>query len=91
MGGIFRLYSNFNRKLCKQTVDCGDTDETPLSVASGLGLHCLPTSNKKDARLIWVKSILLEPDSIFSMLHSLVVPDDSCGFNVYRVLLGLDR
>ena len=25
-----------------------------LSVASDLGLHCLPISHKKDARLIWV-------------------------------------
>ena len=27
----------------------------PHSVASDLGLHCLPLSHKKDARLIWVK------------------------------------
>ena len=26
----------------------------PHSVASDLGLHCLPMSYKKDARLIWV-------------------------------------
>ena len=26
----------------------------PLSVASDLGLHCLPISHKKDARLMWV-------------------------------------
>ena len=24
-------------------------------MASDLGLHCLPTSHKKDARLVWVK------------------------------------
>ena len=28
---------------------CGDTDKMPRS---DLGLHCLPMSNKKDARLI---------------------------------------
>ena len=33
----------------------GDPDETPHSVASDLGLHCLPMSHKKDARHIWVK------------------------------------
>ena len=28
----------------------------PHSAASDLGLHCLPMSHKKEARLIWVKS-----------------------------------
>ena len=33
----------------------GDTDQTPRSAASDLGLHCLPMSHKKDAnRLKWV-------------------------------------
>ena len=34
----------------------GDPDQTPRSAASGLGLHCLPMSHKKDARLIWVNA-----------------------------------
>ena len=29
-------------------------DQTPHSAASGLGLHCLPMSHKKDATLKWV-------------------------------------
>ena len=29
----------------------------PHSAASDLGLHCLPTSHKKDASLIWVKPV----------------------------------
>ena len=33
----------------------GEPDQTPHSVASDLGLHCLPLSHKKDARHIWVK------------------------------------
>ena len=33
----------------------GDPDQTPHSVASDLGLHCLPMSHKKDVRHIWVK------------------------------------
>ena len=33
----------------------GDPDQMPHSVASDLGLHCLPMSHKKDARHIWVK------------------------------------
>ena len=53
LGGIFHFYSNFNRTVCKQTVE---TDQTPHSAATDLGLHSLPMSYKKDARLIWVKS-----------------------------------
>ena len=34
----------------------GDPDETPHSVASDLGLHCLPMSNKKETRLKRAKS-----------------------------------
>ena len=33
----------------------GDPDQMPRSVASDLGLHGLPISQKCDARLIWVK------------------------------------
>ena len=36
----------------------GDPDQTPHSVASDLGLHCLPMSHKKDTRHIWVKMYL---------------------------------
>ena len=32
-------------------------DGTPRLAASHLGLFCLPLSHKKDARLIWVKTI----------------------------------
>ena len=32
-----------------------DPDQTPHSVMSDLGLHCLPISHIKDARHIWVK------------------------------------
>ena len=31
-----------------------DPDQTPRSAASDLGLHCLPRSQERDARLIWV-------------------------------------
>ena len=33
----------------------GDPDQTPHFAASDLGLHRLPMSHKKDARLIWCK------------------------------------
>ena len=32
-----------------------DPDQTSRSAASDLGLHCLPRSQKRDARLIWLK------------------------------------
>ena len=32
-------------------------EETPRFAASHLGLFCLPMSNKKDARLIWINVI----------------------------------
>ena len=32
-----------------------DPDKMPHSAASDLGLHCLPMSQKRDSRLIWVK------------------------------------
>ena len=55
LGGIFHFYSNLNRTFCEQKVH-GDPDQAPHSAASDLGLHCLPMSHKKDARLIWANS-----------------------------------
>ena len=48
----------------------GDPDQTPHSVASDLGLHCLPMSYKKHARHIWVKNavILLSHNSSRKLL-----------------------
>ena len=37
-------------------VNSEDTDQTPHSVASDLGLHCLFLSHKHDAILIWVNA-----------------------------------
>ena len=39
------------------------------SVASDLGLHCLPMSQKWDARLIWVNVIKSRPMKIQSSLQ----------------------
>ena len=35
-----------------------DPDQTPRSVASDLGLHCLPVSHLWNARHKWVKSVI---------------------------------
>ena len=40
-------------------VNSGDPDQTLHSVASDLGLHCLPMSHIKDARHIWVKNAII--------------------------------
>ena len=39
----------------------GDPDQMPNFVASDLGLHCLPMSHQKEARLIWLILILYKP------------------------------
>ena len=36
-----------------------DPDQTPHSVASDLGLHCLPISHNMDARHMWVKKAII--------------------------------
>ena len=36
----------------------GEPDQTPRFVASDLVLHCLPSSHKKDPRLIWVNDFV---------------------------------
>ena len=50
---FFQFYSNLDRTICKQTVET--LIRRRVLFASGLGLHCLHTSHKKDTRLIWVK------------------------------------
>ena len=49
----FSFLFKFQKKLLQ--ANRGDPDHTPRSLASGLGLHCLPMSHKKDAMLLWVK------------------------------------
>ena len=48
LGGIFHFNSNLNRTFYKQI----HVVEALIAAASGLGLHFLSTSHKKDARLI---------------------------------------
>ena len=47
---LFVSFSNF------LLVNTEDTDQTPHSVASDLGLHCLSLSSNNDARLIWANA-----------------------------------
>ena len=42
----------------------GDTDQMPHSVASDLGLHCLPVTRLGVFSLQWVNSELIEYDFI---------------------------
>ena len=41
-----------------------DPDQTLCSAASVLGLHCLSMSQKWDTRLIWVKFVLQNQNSL---------------------------
>ena len=40
--------------MAKLFVNSGDPDQTPCSVASDLGLHCLPNTLLRVSRLQWV-------------------------------------
>ena len=44
------------RKMAKLFASSGDPDQTPRSVASDLGLHCLPITFLRVSRLQWVKT-----------------------------------
>ena len=54
---------------------------------SGLGLHCLPMSHKKDARLIWVKTqfIIVNIFSVDMVFDSLIF----CTVLLFMVFLTL--
>ena len=64
---VVRLYFAF---VSKFQLNSGDPDQTPLSAASDLGLHCLPMSHKKDARLIYGFKKVLKKYLLFT-LHKL--------------------
>ena len=49
---VFFIFIQILRDILQ--ANSGDPDQMPHSAASGLGLHYLPTSHKKDARLIRV-------------------------------------
>ena len=55
-------------------VNSVDPDQMPHSVASDLGLHCLPMSLLWDTRLKWVKTSLT---SKVSNLHLMIANDFS--------------
>ena len=57
LGGIFSFLFEFLYKIMQANSE--DPDQMPHSVASDLGLHCLPMSHKKDARHIWVKNAII--------------------------------
>ena len=52
VGSYFSFVFKFWLKILE--ANSGNPDQTPRSAASDLGLHCLPVSHKKDARLLWV-------------------------------------
>ena len=74
---FFHFYSIFYRRFCKQTVE---TDQTPHSAASGLGVHYSPTSHKKDARLIWVTKTLIRLPNVQAGLRLCYLQTSKSGF-----------
>ena len=54
VSGLFLVLS-FIIEILELNANCVDSDQMPHSVASDLGLHCLPLTLLWDARLKWVK------------------------------------
>ena len=44
--------------MAKLFANSGDPDQTPCSVVSDLGLHCLPITLLRISRLQWVKKVI---------------------------------
>ena len=63
-----------------QNANSGDPEQTPQNAASDLGLHCLPRSQKWDARLIWVKSTR---HFVFCFLTFIFYPNLFVGFRFF--------
>ena len=57
---VFKILENILK------ANSGDPGQMSRSVASDLGLHCLPLSHKKDVRLIWVDSFNLWDTLIYN-------------------------
>ena len=54
LGGICNFFPYLNRKANNE-----DPDQTSRYVGSDLNPHCLPVSHKKNARLIWIKLLII--------------------------------
>ena len=54
----------------KLFANSGDTDQTPRSAASDLGLHCLPSTFLRVSRLQWVKGDWIHVIDFPPFLHS---------------------
>ena len=64
-GELFHFYS-FSNRMILLLANREDPDQMPRSVASDLGLHCLPISQKRDTRLIWMDELgFYVPSTVF--------------------------
>ena len=86
VGWYFSFYSNFNRTFCKQTVKT----LKPRSVASGLDLHCMPTSHKKDTRLLWFKRKLCRLVWVYTCQIATLL-DITCHWSISRIGMNIIR
>ena len=55
--------------MAKLFANSGDSDQTPHSAASDLGLHCLPTTLVRVSQLQWVKEPSRKCNKIYINLH----------------------
>ena len=55
--------------MAKLFANCGYPDQTSSSVASDLGLHCLPVTCMRVSRLRWVNSITYYRDQTWFFMH----------------------
>ena len=83
MGSIFRFYSNFNRKFCKQAVKI--LIQMPYSAESDVGLHSLPLFHKKmpglyglKVNFIFEKSCFLYPYFLTRGCHPSIFYNSLC-------------
>ena len=60
--------------MAKLFANSGDPDQTPHSMASDLGLHCLPITLLRVSRLQWVNLTTLLANSADDKLMILFVP-----------------
>ena len=74
--------------MAKLSANNGDPDQTPRSVASDMGLHCLPFTIMGVSRLQWVKVFLASKGPTFFRIFTYIVfVEDSLGKEIEVGLL----
>ena len=77
---VFFIFNNFLLDILLANSE--EPDQTPCSATSCLVHHCLPMSQKKDARLIWVNKI-----STMYIIPYTCIPNFVTKFYLYMCLI----